>query len=124
MAKFTNEACATDGVKPTDPLLFICKIYDAPFLRVILPSGHQEIISVGDTVADVVLPHGFTAVSLDIREIDHSKRNFNLILSIDSAFQLEGGEITCDNASSLKSAKAGCPIGKLISPSNFSLHSQ
>ena len=78
-----------------------------------LPTGDQEVISSGDTAADVALPSGFTAVSLDITVVDESTRNFNLTLSIDSASRLEGGNITCDDTTPGKVAKAGCPIGKL-----------
>ena len=117
VARFTNESCATGGVRPTDPLLFTCELYEAVLLRVILPSGDQEIISLGDTAPDVVLPSGFTAVSLDITEIDNSRRNFNLTLSIANASLLNGGEITCDNTTERNTAKAGCPIGKFNSPS-------
>ena len=112
MAYFTNEACVTGGVRPSDPLVFTCKVYGVVLLRVVLPTGDQEIISVGDTADDVALPAGFTAVSLDITEIDDSTRNFNLTLSIDSASRLEGGNITCDNTTQKKVATARCPIGK------------
>ena len=111
MANFTNKACFTGGVKPTDSLYFNCKIYGAVLLRVVLPTGDQEIISVGDTAADVVLPLGFTAVSLDIKEIDDSRRNFNLELFIARASLLEDGEIICDDTTPRKEAKAECPIG-------------
>ena len=121
MANFINEACATGGVKPSDPLLFTCEVYGTVLLRVVLPTDDQEIISVGDTVADVNLPNGFTAVSLDITEIDDSTRNFYLTLSIDRASRLKGGNITCDNATSANEAMAGCPIGKLRPPANCSL---
>ena len=77
-------------------------------LRVVLPTGYQEIISVGDTAADVVLPAGFTTVFFDIMEIDESTRNFTLTLSIDSASLLNGGEIKCDDTTSRKEAKAKC----------------
>ena len=113
MANFLNEACATGGVKPSDPLLFTCEVYETVLLRVVLPTGDQEIISAGDNVADVALPTGFTAESLDITEIDDSTRNFNLIISIDSASFLKGGEIKCDDTTSRKEAMARCPIGKL-----------
>ena len=113
MANFINEACTTDGVRPTDPLLFTCEIYGVILLRVLLPTGVQETISVGDTAADVVLPAGFTAVSLDITEIAVATRNFNLTLSIDRASRLEGGNITCDDTTPGKAAEAGCPIRKL-----------
>ena len=123
VAKFTDEECAAGGVKPSEPLQFTCKIYGVVLLRVVLPTGDQEIISVGDTAAAVALPAGFTAVSLDITEIDESTRNFNLTLSIDSASHLEGGDITCDDTTPKKVAKAGCRIiiGKLSSTSNRSL---
>ena len=113
MASFANETCATGVMKPSDPLFFTCEINRAVLLRVVLPTGHQDIISFGDTAADVDLPPGFTVVSLDIREIDDSQRNFSLTLSIDSAYLLDGDEIICDDTTSAKVAKAICPIGKL-----------
>ena len=112
VAYFTNEACVTDGVQPSDPLSFSCEVYGVVLLRIVLPSGDMEIISLGDTAADVALPTGFTAVSLDITVIDESTRNFNLTLSIDSASHLEGGNITCDDTTPRNVAEAGCPIGK------------
>ena len=116
MAYFTNEACVTGGVKPSDLLSFTCEVNGVMLLRVVLPTGDQEIISIGDTAADVALPTGFTAVSLDIREIDDSTRNFSLALSIDGASRLEGGNITCDDTTPGKKAGAGCLIiGKLSS---------
>ena len=121
MATFINEACATGGVKPSEPLLFNCEVNGAVLLRVGLPTGDQEVISVGDTPSDVGLPTGFTAVSLDITEIDDSTRNFNLTLSIDRAFRLEGGNITCDNTTSVNTAMDECLIGKLSPTSNCSL---
>ena len=116
MANFANEACATGGVRPTDSLLFTCEVNRAVLLRVLLPTGEQEIISVGDDTADVVLPSGFTAVSLNITEIDDSTRNFTLTLSIDNAFRLDGGAIICDDSTPQNAAKAGCLIGKLSPP--------
>ena len=104
-------------MKPSEPLLFTCEVYRAAILRVVLPTGDQEYISVGDTAADVALPTGFTAKFLDIKEIDDSTRNFTLMLSIDSASLLNGGEIRCDDTTSRKEAKANCPvIGKLNPP--------
>ena len=117
MANFTNKECATGGVRPFEPLLFTCEVNGAVLLRVMLPAGDQEIISVGDTPADVALPMGFTAVSLDITEIDNSTRNFKLTLSIESASLLNGGEITCDNTTSRNQAKAKCRIN--MSKLNF-----
>ena len=114
-AKFTNESCEADGVKPTDPLLFICKIYEAFLLRVQIPSNEipQEIISFGDGVEDITLPTGFTAVSVDIAKIDMFTSNFSLTISIDRASRLEGGNITCDDTTTRKRAIAGCEISKL-----------
>ena len=86
-----------------------------------LPTGDQEIISIGDTAADIALTTGFTAVSLDITEIDDFRRNFHLTLSIDSASRLKSGNITCDDTTTRKEAEAGCLISKLSSPSNCSL---
>ena len=116
IANFSNEACTTGGVKPYEPLLFTCVVYGAALLRVVLPTGDQEIISIGDTPADVALPAGFTAESLDITEIDGFTRNFNLTFSIDSASLLNGSEIKCDDTTSRNEAKAKCPIiGELSS---------
>ena len=77
------------------------------------PNDDQEIISVGDTAADLTLPPGINVVSLDIKELDDSRRNFNLTLSIDKASYLEDGYITCDDTTSRKRYKDICPIGKL-----------
>ena len=116
MASFTNEACTTGGVNPTDPLLFTCEVNGAALLRLMLPTGEQEITSIGDTAADVILPTGFTAVSLDIIAINDFQRNFNLTISIANASLLGGGEITCDDTTSRNQASARCPIiGKLYS---------
>ena len=123
MASFTNEACATGGVNPTDPLLFTCEVNGVVLLRVLLPTGDQETVSVGDTAADIALPTGFTAVSLNITKIDESRRNINVIISIANASLLGGGEITCDDTTSRNRANASCPIiGKLNSQSNICIN--
>lgn len=120
MANFLNESCTTDGVNPTDPLLFTCEIYGTLLLRVILPTGVQEVISDGDTAANVSLPPGVTTVALNITEIEGSSRNIHLTLLIANASLLKGGNITCDDTSnSSKKATARCPIGKLSSLLNF-----
>ena len=62
MANFANELCVTDGVRVSESLLFIWSCSSVSST----PSGDQEIISGGDTAADVTLPPGFTVVSLDI----------------------------------------------------------
>ena len=112
-------------MNPTEPLLFTCEVNAIVLLRVVLPTGDQEIVSVGDTAADVALPTGFTAVSLVITEVDESTRNFNITISIASASLLGGGEITCDDTTSRNRsrASASCPvIGKLNSLSNISIN--
>ena len=126
VATFLNESCTTDGVNPSDPLLFTCTVYAAVLLRVVLPNGDQEIVSLGDTADDVVIgnpPDDITAaaVFLDIEELDESKRNFNLTLHIVNASLLDGREIKCDDSTSKNQAMARCPIGKFGSPSNHSL---
>ena len=83
-----------------------------------LPSGDQEIVSLGDTTVDLHLPPGFTAVSLDITEIFDFRRNFNLTISIANASLLDDGEIRCDDTTGNKIAQATCPIGK------FNIHCQ
>ena len=113
VAKFSNEACTTGGVKPTEPLLFTCEVYESTFLRINLPNGHQELITVGDTVADVNLPAGFTAESSNITVINESLRNLSLTLFITNASLLNDGEILCDDSTPMKRAVVGCPIGKL-----------
>ena len=115
VANFANESCASGGVKPNDPLVFTCEIYGAVLLRVVLPTGDQEIISLGDTINDIALPTGFTALSSTITEIDDFTRNFNLTLLIDRASRLKGGEITCDDTTLRVSVKKKCIFGKLCS---------
>ena len=121
VAHFSNNTCTPDGANPADPLLFTCKVYEVVLLRVVLPTGDQEIISVGDTATDVALPDGFTVESLDIKEIDDFSRNFTLTLFITNASLLNDGGIMCDDTTTKKQAMAGCPTGKLSSPSNSSL---
>lgn len=79
----------------TDPLLFTCELHEVAYLQVVLPTGDREFVSLGDTAADVVLPTGFTPVSLDIAELDFHRRNISLTLSIANASLLDGGEIIC-----------------------------
>ena len=79
MASFSDARCTACGVCPNDPRVFTCEVNDAVLLRVILPTGEQDFISLGDTVDVVSLPDGF---SLVISEIDEISRNITLILSI------------------------------------------
>ena len=117
MASFTNKRCANGGVHPTDSLLFTCELNGVPLLRVVLPSGSHEHISLGGTANTVKLPRGFTAVSLNVTEVAYHVRNFTLSISIASASLLDGGEIRCDDTTLRPNtmATARCPLGKLWS---------
>ena len=108
VASFNDSRCSADGVCSTDPLLFTCELKEVRLLRVILPTGDQEIISLGDSAADVALPGGFQAVFLNVSPIDDAIRNIFLTLSIANASLLRGGEITCDNT--VEGVMAGCPL--------------
>ena len=112
VAGFANKQCANGGVKPTDSLLFTCELHVVVLLRVLLPNGAKDVTSVGDNVYDVVLPHGFTPVSLNITKINNSTRNISLTIFIESASLLNGGEIRCDDTS-YNMASARCMLGKL-----------
>ena len=111
VASFNDSRCSAEGVCSTDPLLFTCELKDVRLLRVILPTGDQEIISLGDSAADVMLPGGIQAVFLNISQIDDTIRNISLTLSIANASLLSGGEITCDNTvvGHIK-VMTGCPL--------------
>ena len=111
VASFLNEGCEIGGVNPSDTLFFTCEIYEIVVLRVMLPTGDQEIISLGNTFNNIELSDGFEAVDLTITKVNEYSRNFSLLLRIDSASRLNGGNITCDNTTPLKKASAGCPIG-------------
>ena len=109
-AYFHDMRCKECGVYSTDPLFFTCELSKVFLLHVALPSGDHEQISLGDTTADVDLPPGFTAVSLDIRETSDLERNISLTLSIASASLLAGGEIRCDDTTPDNVVRAGCPL--------------
>ena len=112
VARFSDDRCEADGVCPSDPLTFTCVINGALNLRVQLPNGHDETVSLGNGPEDVDLPDGFTAVTLAITEIDSSTRDFLLTLSIAEASLLAGGEIRCDDTipGNGNAVMAGCPI--------------
>ena len=109
MASFSDARCTTCGLCPNDPLVFTCEVNDAQLLRVILPTGYQEYISIGDTTSDISLPAGFAADSLVITPVDDSTRNISLTLSIEKASLLNGGQITCTDHFRTR-AMAGCPL--------------
>ena len=112
MASFNDERCKNGCVDPTDPLLFTCKLNNVIGLRVILPNGVQEIISLGDSGPEsVALPDGFIAVSLNIMSVKNKTEiNVSLTLSITNASFLDGGEIICDDTTSKNEVIAGCPV--------------
>ena len=82
----------------TDPLLFICELSNVIGLRVILPNGVQEVLSIGENVnspVSVTLSDGFTAVSVNniiMSVMDKIKRNVSLTLSIANPPHLDGGD--------------------------------
>ena len=83
VASFSDARCTAGGVCPNDSLVFTCGVNNAYALRILLPSGIQEIISLGDSANNVVLSVGFTADTLVITQVDDSTRNISLTLSID-----------------------------------------
>ena len=72
------------------------------------------VIEILYTDADVVLPTGFTAVSLDIVELDFYRRNISLTLSIANTSLLDGGEIICREWRNFKVVIAGCPTASRL----------
>ena len=110
MAHFNDSRCVAGGVCPTDPLLFTCGLKEVSLLRVVLPTGDHEYISLGDSAASVLgLPAGLTAESICISEVDEVTRNIFLALSIANASLLEGGEIKCYDSLQNR-VMAGCPL--------------
>ena len=114
-SSFNDSRCASSGVCSTETLFFTCNLNEVVLLRVVFPTGDQEIISVGDSTADVVLPAGFIALFLDIIEINSYRRNITLTLSVANASLLEASNITCDDTTQTRKTMAGCPLrSKLI----------
>ena len=97
VASFNDSRCVAGGVCSTDPLLFTCELYHVTGIRVRLPNGEHESISLGDTAADIVLSAGYTATSVNITKIDEFLRNVHLTVYIVNASLLNGGEIMCDD---------------------------
>ena len=95
---------------PTDSLLFTCELSEVALLRVVLPTGDQEVMSIGETISYIALPAGFNAVSLNIKEIDEITRTFSLKISIVNASLLGGGEMRCDDTTLFNTAVSGCQL--------------
>ena len=110
MTGFSDVRCAAGGVCPNDPLVFSCEINDAPLLQVTLPSGRRWQITVGVEAHDLRLPAGFSVDCLVVTPINGSKRNITITLSIEKAFLLDGGQITCDDTTTNNRAMFGCPL--------------
>ena len=119
MASFNDSRCTTGAVCSTDSLLFTCELREVMLLRVVLPTGCGEHFTYGLTVANAVLPAGFTAESLEINEVYGSLRNISLTLSIANASLLDGGEIICDDTTERNRAKAGCPSTSMFRPHHY-----
>ena len=81
-----------------------------------LPTGDMELVAIGDTVADIVLPAGFNTVSLNITAIDGFIRIFFITLSLSTASLLNGGEIRCDDTTQTNIVMAGCPLASKLIP--------
>ena len=111
MAHFNDLRCTSGSVCATDPLLFTCELNGVILLRVVLPTGDYEHISLGDTAADVhLLPAGFSAESLHITKINDDIKNISLTLSIANASLLNCSEIICDDTTQTNVVMAGCPV--------------
>ena len=110
LAGFDNSRCKNGCVHSTEPLSFTCELINVFVLRIVLPNGGLESLSIGDTASDVGLPDGFRAKSLNIVVIDGSTRSFSLKLSITNASLLDGREIICDDTTPRNKVMAGCPV--------------
>ena len=94
----------------TDSLLFTCELKNVVFLKVVLPDGHHDFISLGDNENSIFLSAGFDTVSLNISVIDHSRRDFFLSLLVANASLLNGGEIMCEGNTPNIRVMAGCHV--------------
>ena len=85
-------------------------------LSVVLPTGDQETIAVGDTAADVALPLGFIAISLNITTLNISTRNYSLTIAIImNASLLNGGATGCNGGYISNVVMARCPLASMFS---------
>ena len=121
MASFSDGRCDTDGVRSNDPLFFTCELNNVVVLRVVLPNGFVSIVTVE---RDLVLPAGFTVISLEFEVVGGDPRSISLTIAIANASLLAGGEITCDDGLGEIAASAGCPLlGMFIVSINNNIHS-
>ena len=97
VAWFNDSRCVAGGVCPNDPLLFTCQLKDIIALRIVLPSGIEEVVSLSDTPTDVNLPAGFTVASSVVSDVNENSKMYKLTISIANASLLDGGEIICDD---------------------------
>ena len=110
MAYFNDSRCTAGGVCATDSLFFTCELNEVTVLRVVLPTGNREHISLGDTADNILFPAGVTAVFLSIIETSGYTRNISLTLYISNASILDCGEIRCDDTTLKSVVMAGCPV--------------
>ena len=110
VAWFNDSRCVAGGVCPNDPFLFTCQIKDIIALRIVLPSGIQEVVSLSDTPTDVSLPAGFNVASSVVSDVNENSILYKLTISIANASLLNGGEIKCDDIIHRKVAEARCPL--------------
>ena len=108
LTRLDGSKCEDNCVYSTDPLLFTCELNHVSLLRVKFPDGYHEAVGIGDTERSVVLPAGFSAVSLNISK-NRYRSNISLKLLIANASLLDGGEITCDDSSG-NNVTAGCRL--------------
>ena len=87
------------------PLVFTCEV-NSFLMRILLPSGDQEVTSIGDTASDIYVSAGFTVDAFSVTPVDSSTSNVSLTLSIENASLLNGDEIICDDTM----AQARCPL--------------
>ena len=109
VASFSDARCTAGGVCPNDPLVYTCEV-NSYLMRIILPSGVQEVASIGDTESDILFPSaGFNVYTFNVTPVDIFRRNYTPTLSIENASLLNGGQIICDDTENIV-ANARCPL--------------